>query len=140
MAMGAFASLVIVAVGPVARADDDIAIINLQEKTLVGNVVLDPGVYFIRAHSSTPNHMVVRVSNVNETKSFALVIAQQVSHSTADAVTTMNYLVSEGSGPSRLRTWEVAGKGITYLFVTNNKVPQLVAGTRTVIPALTASR
>ncbi len=127
MAFGAFAALV-VAIGPAARAEDDIAIFHVPVPMNVGHAVLDPGVYEFRALHDSPDHRLIRLTRVGEVKAAAYILAGVRQPLVGEATENTNYLFLKGSEPARLVKWDVTQMSATYVFPAFASTHEVVAG------------
>ena len=77
LALGTFATLLGVASAPVANAQSDRenSTFTVTEPLEVGGVTLQPGTYLIKVVTLESNRNTLKVTNVEETKVFALVLA-----------------------------------------------------------------
>lgn len=143
----AFGILVAVAAGPAARAQGDIATFNVPVQMVAGNVVLEPGVYELRAINGIGGSKVITVSAMGQAKSRALLLACYREPLPADRSGSDDSLVLTGKGRPQIQRWEVAHTSLAYVFpVAEVSVDyQFKAETRqpengTVISSLTNSR
>jgi hypothetical protein len=114
MAFAAVAAIVVVAMGSQARADDKgvLAAFTLNGQTLVAGVLLDPGVYAFRA-TNEGDHVVIRVSSLDEMKTYA--VAHAVISTGVELQGSPDFLTFAGSEPVKVVAWEVPYKGIRYI-------------------------
>jgi hypothetical protein len=138
--LGGFAAFLVVAIAPMARADDAIAIFHVPVPMLMGQVVLDPGVYEFRALQNSPDRRLIRIAKAGETSAAAYIMASVRQPLVGEIPDNTNYLFLKGSEPSRLMKWDVSGLAVSYLFTTIEKAPPLTAEAQTPVIVLRASR
>ncbi len=104
--------------GSVALGNDDVAVFNLQDPTLVGTVTLEPGSYTFRAvHvSQTAPFMVVYVTNAAETTTYALVRARTEPLGEATAATVDTLDMDIVGGARKVTSWQLPDKHVRYVF------------------------
>lgn len=119
---GAFAAIIFLAVGTVASAADDFAIITLEKQVRVGPALLDAGVYGFRAVDGQGGKLFVRVTSADETRSFAIVPVLRESVPNSEMVSD-HQLTFDQSEPGRLVRWEVGMKGYAFYFPTHGLEP-----------------
>ena len=119
---GAFAAIILGAVGSVALAADDFAIITLEKQARVGPVLLEAGAYGFRAVDGQAGKLYVRVTSADETRSFAIVPALRESVPHSEMASNHRLTFDEGE-PGRLVRWEVGMKGYAFYFPTHGLEP-----------------
>ena len=109
LALGTFVALLGIASAPVAYAQSDRenSTFTVTEPTDVGGFTLQPGTYLIKVVMLSSNRNTIQVSNVEQTKVFANVLATPhviVAGEVAPASRFIYYASTPGQ-PRALRTW-----------------------------------
>lgn len=105
----AIAAMLAVVLAPAAQATlgDDWAGFYVHQSLQVGSVVLEPGIYMVRAVHSAEGHAVLTICNADNTKVFATLIAtpHEIAADDMSPIARILYEVGDANQPNRLRTF-----------------------------------
>ena len=108
LALGAFATLLgVTSTVAYAQSDKENSTFTVTEPIEVGAFTLPPGTYLIKVVLLESNRNVIQVSNVEQTKVFANVLATPHPIREGEAVPTSRYIyyANAAGQPKALRTW-----------------------------------
>ncbi|MFN7990416.1 MAG: hypothetical protein U0529_23305 [Thermoanaerobaculia bacterium] len=114
LVLGAFLLLLV----PAAMAcwPDDQAGFYVPGQMQVGNVLLEPGIYSVRAVHAFPGHNVLTITSSDGTKVYATVLAtpHTLAPHEVQGRSRLLYVHSEEGAPSALRSFLVANSSFGY--------------------------
>ncbi|MDL2717889.1 MAG: hypothetical protein PT977_09055 [Acidobacteriota bacterium] len=108
LALGTFVTLIGAASAPVyAQSDRENSTFTVTEPINVGGVILQPGTYLIKVVLLASNRNMIQVTNEDQTKVFATVLATPHPIGTNEAIPSSRYVyyATAAGQPKALRTW-----------------------------------
>lgn len=134
LVLGAFATLLGLASTPAAYAqgERENSTFTITEPLEVGNVVLQPGTYFLRVVLLSSDRDTIQVTNPEQNKVFATVLATPHPITAGESIPQTRFVYYTASGqPKALRTWfprdSTNGHDIVY---SKQRAMELAAATR----------